>query len=381
MQAKYGLVLATIAILFSLGLSIQPQDAYANHNSPPPTFTLCHNGNTLNLPFSAWIHHLIHHPNDYVGVCITPPADNDEDGINNDDDECPNDPETVNGYQDEDGCPDEVPEEVPEDIDGDGITDEIDQCPSDPENFNGFQDEDGCPETNDNGGDCVNCIPPTLGLNKGGDTSPDKRLVEGGFTCNGQTVNVEHFYTEFPLITNAVGEPLQCTFKVYEDTGADKITHFEFAVGKRTGDSMSELQGKIAWDMNIMTKETTVTFDKNLFRDVALFSKKDLVKCTSDSENERCLMFVLSATPKQPLVEDIIAMTNVWDSNQNGKTNFYNDGIDFVGNSENPLPSFNTLDGKNGMVTIYTLDPTLEDQTHGVDKFGQNWYNVNGFWV
>ena len=41
-----------------------------------------------------------------------PDNDRDKDGIVNDVDKCPDDPETKNGYQDDDGCPDELPEEV-----------------------------------------------------------------------------------------------------------------------------------------------------------------------------------------------------------------------------------------------------------------------------
>ena len=37
------------------------------------------------------------------------PPDDDNDGIPNDDDQCDSQPETVNGYQDTDGCPDTVP--------------------------------------------------------------------------------------------------------------------------------------------------------------------------------------------------------------------------------------------------------------------------------
>jgi outer membrane protein OmpA-like peptidoglycan-associated protein len=40
------------------------------------------------------------------------------------------------------------------DSDGDGIPDDIDRCPLDPEDFDGFQDEDGCPDP-DNDGDGV----------------------------------------------------------------------------------------------------------------------------------------------------------------------------------------------------------------------------------
>ncbi len=41
-----------------------------------------------------------------------PDPDPDHDGVVGDQDKCPNQPETVNGYQDDDGCPDEVPEAV-----------------------------------------------------------------------------------------------------------------------------------------------------------------------------------------------------------------------------------------------------------------------------
>lgn len=95
------------------------------------------------------------------------PGDRDGDGILDLDDECPDDPETVNGYQDTDGCPeydrdgdtywddqDACPDEAgvdPDgcpirDADGDGYLDDVDACPQEPENFNGFQDEDGCPD-------------------------------------------------------------------------------------------------------------------------------------------------------------------------------------------------------------------------------------------
>ncbi len=47
----------------------------------------------------------------------------------------------MNGYQDQDGCPDEVP-----DRDHDGIPDAQDKCPDAPETYNGFLDDDGCPD-------------------------------------------------------------------------------------------------------------------------------------------------------------------------------------------------------------------------------------------
>lgn len=77
--------------------------------------------------------------------------DRDKDGIPDDKDQCPDHPETINGFLDEDGCP-----ENPQDLDGDGILNELDKCPKDPETKNGYKDEDGCPEDpNDWDGDGI----------------------------------------------------------------------------------------------------------------------------------------------------------------------------------------------------------------------------------
>jgi OOP family OmpA-OmpF porin len=74
------------------------------------------------------------------------PKDSDGDGIPDDVDKCPTEPEDKDGFQDEDGCPDP-------DNDGDGIPDKADKCPMEPEDKDGFQDEDGCPDPdNDNDG-------------------------------------------------------------------------------------------------------------------------------------------------------------------------------------------------------------------------------------
>jgi len=75
------------------------------------------------------------------GFVMTPkPGDRDGDGYLDPEDQCPDEPETWNGYQDEDGCPDDP------DTDGDGIPDSKDSCPIDPEDKDGYLDEDGCPE-------------------------------------------------------------------------------------------------------------------------------------------------------------------------------------------------------------------------------------------
>ncbi len=77
--------------------------------------------------------------------------DTDNDGIVDAIDRCVAQPETRNGYLDDDGCPDVPPD--PNDPDHDMVTGAADRCADQPEDFDGFQDEDGCPEPdNDNDG-------------------------------------------------------------------------------------------------------------------------------------------------------------------------------------------------------------------------------------
>lgn len=117
----------------------------------------------------------------FVEVNTPKPGDKDGDGLPDNVDKCPDKPETYNGFEDEDGCPDDpdtdadgVPDSkdqcmlMPEDKDSyldedgcpdvdnddDGILDTADKCPLKPEDMDGFEDDDGCPDP-DNDGDTV----------------------------------------------------------------------------------------------------------------------------------------------------------------------------------------------------------------------------------
>jgi OOP family OmpA-OmpF porin len=68
------------------------------------------------------------------------PKDSDGDGIPDDVDACPMEPEDHKDPDPTDGCP------ATADRDHDGIPDNVDQCPDQPEDFEGVDDEDGCPE-------------------------------------------------------------------------------------------------------------------------------------------------------------------------------------------------------------------------------------------
>ncbi|MDJ0763108.1 MAG: OmpA family protein [Myxococcota bacterium] len=73
-------------------------------------------------------------------VVVAECVDVDEDGVCDDVDLCPDQPEDLDGIEDEDGCPED------QDTDGDGISDGKDQCVLDPEDQDGYLDDDGCPD-------------------------------------------------------------------------------------------------------------------------------------------------------------------------------------------------------------------------------------------
>ncbi|MFV8756283.1 OmpA family protein [Nannocystaceae bacterium ST9] len=81
-----------------------------------------------------------HTPEVLLGISVTlnrkqerPLRDRDGDGIPDRDDQCPR-------------VPGDPPTGCPPDKDEDDIPDQIDACPTDPESRNGFEDDDGCPD-------------------------------------------------------------------------------------------------------------------------------------------------------------------------------------------------------------------------------------------
>lgn len=77
---------------------------------------------------------------EFVEVAEAPKdKDTDGDGIMDSRDQCILEPEDMDSYLDDDGCPDV-------DNDSDSIADSNDKCPMQPEDMDGWQDDDGCPD-------------------------------------------------------------------------------------------------------------------------------------------------------------------------------------------------------------------------------------------
>ena len=114
--------------------------------------------------------------------------DADDDGLLDIDDLCPKQPETVNGYNDEDGCPD------PGDRDKDTITDDVDLCPEEA----GEEDSPkmGCPDPDsDDDGlvDRLDVCPAQPGTedHQGCKKNPNVAITETGIGITGKILFID----------------------------------------------------------------------------------------------------------------------------------------------------------------------------------------------
>jgi len=218
--------------------------------------------------------------------------------------------------------------------------------------------------TNGQGGTGTNCeadcTSPTLGVTKTG-----KMLVENGFSYNGNPVNVNSFYTPYPLITADVGRQNVATFKVYEDRGPQSVSHFALAFGIGHGQIFSDSKAIIEWDKSWNGQETLNVIDpENSLDNVRVNTFAG--PCKNDFFGKDCLIINVYHTFRQPLDFNIVG-TYFWDAKRNAANNYFNDGIQVEGDSLNPPAQYqSTYNGHP--VTI-----TETEKNVGIDQEGNSW--------
>lgn len=167
-------------------------------------------------------------------------GDRDGDGIFDDVDQCPEDPEDVDEFQDADGCPDH-------DNDGDGIPDRVDECPNTAEDLDDFEDEDGCPdEDNDEDGiidvaDSCPDIPEDIDGFEDSDGCPDEDNDNDGILDIDDECPLE------PEVVNGIADDDGCPDEGDIEVVDDDIllrdrVYFDFAMARVRGRSWSLLE-------------------------------------------------------------------------------------------------------------------------------------------
>ncbi|MCV0431532.1 hypothetical protein [Nitrosopumilus sp.] len=217
-----------------------------------------------------------------------------------------------------------------------------------------------------NGSGCDNCEAPTLGLDKN-----NKRLVDNGFTYNGNPIDVERYFTPYPLVTVNVGKQNVAEFKIYDDNGPDSVSHFELAFGLANGESIGKSKAVINWDRAFDGIETITLDDpENVLDNIRITTSEGYC---SEKSQQKCLIVTVVHTFRAPLDFNILG-TNVWDEKRNAWQNYYNHGIEVVGESLNPPKEHDGINKGH----IYHLTET--SKTTAVDEFGNSWTLQYGLW-
>lgn len=216
------------------------------------------------------------------------------------------------------------------------------------------------PVKSDSRGGCSDCTLPTMGVDYTG-----FRQVENGFTYNGSPIDVELYYTPYPLITVEVGQKNIAAFKIYENSGPDVLSHFSLAFGLGKGETIHTSKAKIEWDKAFDGSEKIMITDpENVLEDVSV--KTSVVKCTELSVEEQCLLVEIPHTFRAPLEFNMVG-TDMWDKTRNAWQNYFNHGIAVHGDSLNPSNVFVGI-YKGELITLYETA-----KNHAVDKQGNNW--------
>jgi len=211
------------------------------------------------------------------------------------------------------------------------------------------------------------CSPPTLGLD-----SNSNRLVDEGFSYNGVSVDVEQYYTPFPLITTQVGENNLARLKIFDNLGPENIQHVEIAFGIREGNTLAKSNAIINFDRNFKGEQFTNLFDpENALEKVVINTETG--PCAVKS-NSNCLILNVYHTFREPLEFNMVA-TNVWDFYRNAWQNFYNHGIEITGESMNPPEFIQVRDFRGHPIKIMPIDFDT-----ALDEEGNEWKKIDQFW-
>jgi hypothetical protein len=202
-------------------------------------------------------------------------------------------------------------------------------------------------------------VPPTLGLDQN-----QKRIVEEGFSFNGNSVNVEQFYTPYPLITTEVGKLNTIKLKIYEDKGPDNIAHVGLSYGLGKGEIFNEGRATIEYDKTFDGKESITLFDPKHVLGKINVTRVD-VKC-SDKGSSMCSEVTFDHIFREPLEYNMVA-TNIWNYQRNGWQNYFNHGIEIVGESMNPPEEY------LGIYKGNTYHLTETGKNTAIDNDGNSW--------
>jgi len=210
------------------------------------------------------------------------------------------------------------------------------------------------------------CVAPTLGLDK-----LNNLIIKNGFAFNENFSDVDLYYTFYPLITTNVGEENTLSLIIYENSGPENIAHVGVAFGLGEGEMFNESKAVINWDRSFDGIETLSVIDP----DGVLENIRTQVEEKDCEEiNSQCLYITIYHTFRESLEFNMVS-TYIWDHDRNAWQNYFNSGIQIIGESLNPQKEYDgTHKGK-----IYRLTETQKNKS--IDGDGNSWTLEKSVWI
>lgn len=203
--------------------------------------------------------------------------------------------------------------------------------------------------------------PPTLGVDNKG-----KRIVENGFSYNGNATNVDYFHTEYPLITTEIGKKNTVEVIVYENRGMNNLKWVQLFLGvPEVGKPLSyaEVTGQLILSQS-QYEEFNITDKQNLIQNFNATSIEPH-KCKPSSNSEACLKIIFEYEYREAPLYNIMAVS-VMDVQRAAWAHYFNDGVEVIGESLNEPPTDRQFINKQWIEFVRT------------DKVNHIWTDQNG---
>jgi len=220
------------------------------------------------------------------------------------------------------------------------------------------------------GGGCSgDCTPPTFGNDEN-----NRKLVEGGFSYNGQAIDVTEFWTPYDLVTAQTGEVVNFTIKAYENNGLDNIKWIQFGIVPEVGTPLNDAEILATFHLKSSMIDEIVEEEKYDLFDIVAASTyvEECGYITSD-----CLELSIDVMFNEELINKVIVI-DVIDNPRNSNTKYLNDGIETVGESINE-PLINSVSVSNGGAFYPQRAGTVElvltsyKNSEWQDEYGYMW--------
>jgi len=152
------------------------------------------------------------------------------------------------------------------------------------------------------------------------------------------------------------------------------VSPIQHTFGLGEGQTFTLSQAVIALDINHNGIETVTVTDPNNALDNIDVST-DVGQCSEDS-TDKCLIVTIHHTFREPLDFNMVA-TYVWDNILNSWQNYYNHGIEILGESLNPL-TVEYIEDEYGIIHVLQIEQVIDGIR--LDENHKLWILVGDTW-